>query len=44
MNQMDLTDVYGTFQPKTKENNFSALHGAFYKTDSQNRTQPMQED
>ena len=34
MIQMDLTDIYGKFHPKTKEYNFSALHGAFYKIDN----------
>ena len=34
MKQMDLTDIYRTFYPKTKEYTFfSALHGAFSKTD-----------
>jgi exonuclease III len=34
MNQMDLTDIYRTFYPKTKEYAFfSALHGTFSKTD-----------
>jgi hypothetical protein len=32
MNQMDLTDIYGTFHPKTKECTFSAPHGTFSKT------------
>jgi hypothetical protein len=32
--QMDLTYIYRTFYPKTKEYTFfSALHGTFYKTD-----------
>jgi hypothetical protein len=32
MNQLDLTDIYRTFHPKTKEYKFSStLHGAFYK-------------
>jgi hypothetical protein len=34
MDQMDLTDIYRTFQPKTKEYTFSAApHGTFSKTD-----------
>jgi hypothetical protein len=34
MKQMDLTDIYRTFYPKTKGNNyFSAPHGTFFKTD-----------
>jgi exonuclease III len=34
MNQMDLTDIYGTFYTKTKEYTFfSALHGTSSKTD-----------
>jgi hypothetical protein len=34
MNQMDLTDIYNTFLPKTKEYTFfSALHDTFSKTD-----------
>jgi exonuclease III len=33
MNQMDLTDIYRTFHPKTKEYTFfSALHATFTKT------------
>ena len=33
MNQMNLTDIYRTFHPKTKEYTFfSALHGTFSKT------------
>jgi hypothetical protein len=31
MNQMDLTDMYRTFSPKTKEHIFLASHCAFYK-------------
>jgi exonuclease III len=35
MNQMDLTDIYRTFHPKTKEYTFfSACHGTFLKTHS----------
>jgi hypothetical protein len=30
---MDLTDIYRTFHPKTKEYTFSAPHGTFSKTD-----------
>jgi hypothetical protein len=34
MNQMDLTDIYRTFYPKTKEYTlFSAPHGTFSETD-----------
>jgi len=33
MNQMDLTDIYRTFHPKTKEHIFSTLHDIFYKID-----------
>jgi exonuclease III len=34
INQMDLTDIYRTFHPKTKEYIFfSAPHGTFSKTD-----------
>ena len=34
MNQTDLTDIYRTFHPKTKEYNlFSAPQGTFSKTD-----------
>ena len=34
MDQMDLTDIYRTFQPKTKEYTFfSAPHGTFSNTD-----------
>jgi exonuclease III len=34
MKQMDLTDIYRTFYPKTKGYNFfSALHGTFSKID-----------
>jgi exonuclease III len=34
INQMDLTDIYRTFHPKTKEYTFfSAPHGTFSKTD-----------
>jgi exonuclease III len=34
MNQVDLTDIYKTFHPKTKEYTFfSAPHGTFSKTD-----------
>jgi exonuclease III len=33
MDQMDLTDIYRTFHPKSKEYTFfSAPHGTFYKT------------
>jgi exonuclease III len=31
MNQMDLTDIYRTFYPKTKEYTFTAAHGPFTK-------------
>jgi hypothetical protein len=34
MKQMDLTDIYRTFHPKTKEYTFSSVpHGTFSKTD-----------
>jgi hypothetical protein len=33
MKQMDLTYIYRTFHPKTKEYTFSAPHGTFSKTD-----------
>jgi exonuclease III len=34
MDQMDLTDIYRTFHPQTKEYTFfSAPHGTFFKTD-----------
>jgi exonuclease III len=34
IDQMDLTDIYRTFYPKTKEYTFfSAPHGTFFKTD-----------
>ena len=34
MNQIDLTDIYRTFHPNTKEHSlFSAPHGTFSKTD-----------
>jgi hypothetical protein len=33
MNQMDLTDIYGTFHPKTKVYTFSAPHSTFSKID-----------
>jgi hypothetical protein len=32
-NQMDLTDIYKTFHPKSKKYIFSASHGDFPKTD-----------
>jgi hypothetical protein len=32
MKQMDLTDIYGAFYPKTKGYIFSAPHGTFSKT------------
>jgi hypothetical protein len=31
MNQMDLTDIYSTFHPKTKEYKFLAPHDTFSK-------------
>jgi exonuclease III len=32
INQMDLTDIYRTFHPKTKEYTFfQAFHGTFFK-------------
>ena len=33
MKQMDLTDIYRTFYPKTKGYTFSATHGTFSKID-----------
>jgi hypothetical protein len=33
MEQMDLTDIYKTFYPKTKGYTFSAPHGTFSKID-----------
>jgi hypothetical protein len=46
MNQVDLTDIYRIFHPKTKEYNFSSSHGTFSKMDhlirSQNRPQHIQ--
>ena len=33
MKQMDLTDIYRTFYPKTKGFTFSAPHGTFFKID-----------
>ena len=33
LNQIDLTDIYKTFHPKTKEYNFYVLCGTFPKTD-----------
>ena len=33
MDQMDLTNIYRTFHPKTKECIFSVPHGTFSKTD-----------
>jgi hypothetical protein len=33
MKEMDLTDIYRTFYPKTKGYTFSAPHGTFSKTD-----------
>jgi hypothetical protein len=38
MNQMDLTDIYRIFYPKTKEYTFSAPHGTFSKTEPQKQT------
>jgi hypothetical protein len=31
MKQIDLTDIYRTFHPKTKEYTFSATHGTIFK-------------
>jgi hypothetical protein len=33
MKQMDLTDIYSTFYPKTKYTFFSSLHATFSKID-----------
>ena len=48
MNQMDLTGIYRTFHPKTKEYTFSAPHGTFSKTDhiigQKNKPQQIKED
>ena len=50
LEQMDLTNIYRTFPPKTKEHTFfSAPHGIFSKINhiinpSQNRPQQIQED
>ena len=33
MDQVDLSYIYRTFHPKTKEYTFSALHATFSKTD-----------
>jgi hypothetical protein len=33
MNQMDLTAIYRTFLPKTKEYTFPTTHGTFSKID-----------
>jgi hypothetical protein len=33
LNQINLTDIYKTFNPKVKEYNFSIPHGTFSKTD-----------
>jgi hypothetical protein len=42
MSQIDLTDIYGTFHPKTKEYTFfSELHGTFSKTDHIIRGTPI---
>jgi hypothetical protein len=39
MDQMDLTDIYRTFHPKTKEHTvFSAPHGTFFKIDHITKT------
>jgi hypothetical protein len=45
MNQMDFTDTYRTFHPKTKEYKlFSAPHGTFSKTDHINDTKQTSKD
>jgi hypothetical protein len=48
MKQMDLTEIYRTFHPKTKEYTFLAPHGPFFKIDHiiglKTKPQPIQED
>jgi exonuclease III len=45
LNQMDLTDIYRTFHPKTKEYTFfSTPHGTLTNKWSQNMPQKIQED
>jgi exonuclease III len=50
VNQMDLTDIYRTFQPKSKEYTFFSTPHAWYLLQnrpynrSQNRPQQIQED
>jgi hypothetical protein len=48
INQMDLTNIYKTFHPKTKEYTFSEPHGTVSKTNhtvrQKNKPQQIQKD